>query len=475
MKSKVTFVFISIFLILSGLVIPAGLQSQTVPNSGFEDWTTISFFEEPSGYLTTNFQSYLMLGEANVSKTIDACSGNYAVKLETVGNGTETIPGGIFIGIPGSSGIAGGIPYTGHPSQVSFCMKHNLNQGDTGAMMIIFKSMGIPVGTAYASFYDSSANYENWVVDINWLPILIPDSVMFVFFSSMPDQTSGSGSVVYLDNIVFVGSSQQLPNNDFENWENIASEEPDFWFTSNTFTLFGTGPSIEKSTDAFEGNYSVQITNQASIGGDTMSFITNGQIGENGPSGGSPVLLNPDYFSFYYKYSPVGPDTALAMGILWRNDGTGPVVLDSVIMKLPAQASWTFTQVQFNYPGLPPADTVTIAFAAGNMVEENSYLGLGSELKVDNVEVVPEPFAITDPPAQFFSIYPNPAIDNIIVGEGQGQTLRIQILTVEGNLIRTILCKPGSHVDIADLQPGCYLYQVLSGTTHIKGKFIKIH
>ncbi|MCF8234974.1 MAG: hypothetical protein K9G67_08120 [Bacteroidales bacterium] len=47
------------------------------------------------------------------------------------------------------------------------------------------------------------------------------------------------------------------------------------------------------------------------VGGDISGVVTHGTFFEDGPVGGLPVNLNPQMLTGYYKYYPVGPDTAL--------------------------------------------------------------------------------------------------------------------------------------------------------------------
>ncbi|MHC1706686.1 MAG: T9SS type A sorting domain-containing protein [Bacteroidales bacterium] len=451
-------------------------NAQQVLNSSFEDWTLLTLFEEPTGFITTNFQSFLTTGQPNVSRSTDACNGNYALRLETVSFGSEMIPGGIFIGAPGPDGIAGGIPYTGHPEQVQICLRHDLNPGDTGAMMVIFKTNGWPVGTAFFQFYDSVPIYNYWVINIDWVPDIMPDSVMFVFFTTMPDMTFSPGSVAYLDEILMLGATEQLPNNDFENWNDLISEEPDHWYTSNAYTLMGSGPSIEKSTDHFDGQYSVKLINKVSVGGDTISFITNGIIGENGPAGGSPVTQNPSHYSFYYKYQPVGNDSALAMGVLWAWNPllNHSVILDSVMIQLTAQSTWTYQELNFNYTQFPLADTITIAFAAGNINDYGPGVELGSTLWVDKVKVEYGPIGMPEPEDGEIRLFPNPVTDKLSFSGLPARGQRIEVLSLDGKLLRSFTYAPGVTFDLSDLGPGCYIFRIVSGSSVSTGKFVKL-
>ncbi|MCX6273502.1 MAG: T9SS type A sorting domain-containing protein [Bacteroidetes bacterium] len=471
-----TITFFSLLLLFISVESPA----QQVPNNSFENWTSVSFFEEPAGYQTTNFQAFLTIGTPVVTKTTDACDGNYALKMETMGNGADNIPGGVFLGNPGPDGIQGGIPYTDHPDSLKFCLKYDMMDFDTGVLMIFFKFMGLPIGIATYTFYGSQPVYTTVALEIGWVPEMIPDSAAFIMFCSSPDLFPSPGSVAYLDNLQLTGGVTQLPNSSFENWLNIGSEEPDFWVTSNPFTMTGSGVSAEKSTDHVDGLYSLKLINQISIGEDTMSFATNGNIAGAGPAGGSPVSQNPENFSFHYKYSPAGIDTAFAMGMLWRNDQVNGVtiLLDSVLIKLPAQGVWTYVEVPFSYAAFPWADTVTIAFAAGNVVDDYGSPSLGSALWIDQVQLAYGPVGINNTDPATNRVFPNPVSDVLRINQPFQEMVTIEICSMEGKLMYSIRLnqagQPILKADISDLPAGQYIYRVITTGSVTSGKFIKI-
>lgn len=467
----------SVTLLLAWFFLSLTAFSQQLINHSFESWSTLSFFKEPVGYHTTNFQSFLTTGYPNVMRVTDSYSGTYAAMMQTIDGNGELIPAGIFIGNPGPYWISGGIPYSDIPDTLSFWAKYNIYTDDTAQLMLIFKYNGNPMGFASAKLTGISAAYTNIRVKIDWFrPQLNPDTLCFIVLSSLPDLSPANGSYIIIDKIELLHATQQLPNPDFENWLDLESEEPDGWFTSNLYSMFGSGASASKSTDHIDGLYSVQLTNAIMIGGDTISFITNGMIGDNGPSGGTPISQNPLKMTFYYKYEPVGADTAIAMGILWKFD-PGPgvaIILDSVQLKLQAAATWTYHEMIFNYAGFPPADTVTIAFSAGNIGEDGNYVGLGSNLWIDNLILEYGPIGMTEVEKSPARLFPNPVKDQIALGGNEMGPVTIEMYTSEGKLLKTINIIPGSHANVSDLPSGQYLYRIISEMSVVRGKFVKL-
>ena len=172
---------------------------------------------------------------------------------------------------------------------------------------------GAPLGICFIPFTGTQNGYEEFSAPIQWLiPIISPDTIVTAIISSTLFNMPIPGSILTVDNIHFIGASTPYPNGDFENWVEYSAEEPDNWFTSNVFSFSVGETPVTKTDDSYEGNYAIRIENTLTLWDDTLGFITNGTFGEDGPIGGMPIDSIPDLLSGYYKYSPVGPDTAIA-------------------------------------------------------------------------------------------------------------------------------------------------------------------
>ena len=147
--------------------------------------------------------------------------------------------------------------------------------------------------------------------------------------------------------------------------------------------------SATKTTDSHSGSYALQLQNVVTMWNDTTGYITNGTMGSSGPTGGTPLTQNPDTLSFYYKYSPVGHDTAILYVFTTSYDTithtSSPV--EVYLLKLPAQSNYTKMTVPFYYAGFPPVDTINLTFCSGNIINTNAWVGLGSTLKVDDINL----------------------------------------------------------------------------------------
>ncbi|MCF8374662.1 MAG: T9SS type A sorting domain-containing protein [Bacteroidales bacterium] len=472
-----------IFLLLALCTgITAFLNAQLVPNGSFEDWTTQTMFDEPDSFMTTNMQAYFTFGVHNVSKTTDCHGGNYAIRLETMQAGQDVIPGGVFIGMPGEGGIGGGIPYSGVPDSVHVWAKYSISTGDTAMMAVFFKSNSDVIAISFLQFIGDQNSYALERSPVTWFTWGIPDSVSMVAFSSSPDNSTGAGSVLFLDDIALTGTPQQLPNNGFENWANLAYEDPEYWMSSNFISISGGGVSVSKSSDHYHGSFSLKLETTLTAWDDSISFITNGHIGESGPAGGIPISDVPDKFTFYYKSTPIGADSSVAGAWLFYYDpGLDSVItLEEIFVTLPPATDWTYFEVPFTYTGPEIPDTLNIAFSASHIEETGGEISLGSVMYVDKVELVPT-ISIDEIGSQSAGkllISPNPASDfvNIWFSGGKSSLATIAVYNAFGaRLIESVISNADGcfRLNTSEFAPGIYIINAYSEKDVFVGKFVK--
>lgn len=457
------------------------LNAQTVPNGGFENWATEYYFDEPNFGLTSNLQSYYSTFTGNVQKSSDAYAGSYAARLVTVSNNTDTIPGLIFLGTPNGPNLQGGIPINVRPDSLKCYAKFNIQPNDTAYIVIAFKKFGIstPVGGVQLVFTGVQNNYQAYTAAINWVDATtVPDSLVGFFSSSSinAQYPPVPGSELLLDNIGFTGVVG-APSTNFETWNTIESLEPVDWWTPN-FILINQAPCVTQSTDAHSGQYALSIKNVVGNFGDTLGFATNGYFGTNDFSGGMGISQNPVKVTGYYKYAPVGPDTALVGIFISKFDPLFGVSvrLDSMLIKLPAASNYTYFELPLNYNGWPVADTLNITFVAGNFINDSSLLIPGSVLLVDDIEVLFNPVSVQDFTFEnTWQVYPNPAQNVIYIKLPKGEfNQTFKLYDAKGALVFEGNCQYQdgmiASIDISEVPQGLYFYQILNGTSLQKGK-----
>lgn len=471
-------------LVLVFCTISFSLFAQSIPNSSFENWSQQTYYDDLDQFTTSNPLTYVATETANVTKTTDAHSGNFAAKMETIGSAGGPIPGAVFIGQIGEGNINGGVPFIERPDSIKGFAKYDVQAMDTAYVAVLFKVFGAPIGICFIQFTGAQNEWEEFSAPISWLvPVLPPDTMATGIVSSTIFSQPISGSSITVDDVHFTGITTPYPNGGFEDWTELSGEEPDEWFSSNVFTIGSSGSSVVKTEDSYEGTYASKLESMLTIIDDTLAFVSNGQLGDDGPIGGMPVDNIPDKLSGYYKYIPDGPDTALVGVTLYKyNDNTGATtVLDEVILKLPAASEYTAFELPVFYDQYPLPDTANIIFSAGNIDNDSSYYGLGSILFVDALEITykPLPTGIAKKLTKDdYKTYPNPAIDklNFEFTEAFQGDVDITILNLLGKseLQETIIAQKSESfsLNISKLESGIYFYRVKnSGTEEFTGKF----
>jgi len=458
--------------------------AQSIPNSGFENWSYKTFYEDPDLFYSTNVFSYALMGEPNVTKTTESQSGNYAVRLETVATSDGSVAGAIFIGELGEDGIYGGIPYTERPDSLKGYARYDITDGDTAYVLALFKKFGAPLGICFIRFTGTQTEYESFSAPVQWLiPIISPDTLATAVLSSTMFGQPVPGSMIIVDNIQFTGASAPYPNGDFEQWNEYSAEEPDDWFSSNVFSIAAGGTAVTKTEDSYEGNYAVRIENTLTLWDDTLGFITNGHFGEDGPFGGMPVDSIPDKLSGYYKYVPVGNDTAMAgISLFYYNENSGitELLAENIISLLPTD-NYTYFEIPVDYFSLPEPDTANFAFAAGNVDNDSAYVGLGSVLYIDALEITYKPHIVgidNNITETNHKVYPNPASEKLFfeVYDLLDEEISLTIVNSQGKVVCRNEFKPSEKqqigVDVSGLPGGIYYYNFSIKDKNYNGKLI---
>jgi len=447
---------------------------QNIPNSNFENWTTSTFFQEPQGFGTSNIQSYMRTQTGNVTKSTDSHNGNFAAKMETKIVGLDTIFAILTNGNLGQGGLSGGIPYTTRVDSVKFSAKFNLLAGDTATMLALFKYSGNIIGVASTNFQASSSSYINYSTAVQWFAPYpaVPDSMLFVLFSSNPGKNPVNGSYIIVDDVKL--GNTLMPHGDFETWLNKSVEDADNWNSFNIISLLYPPAYAVKTTDAYSGTYALKITTTLfNDNQDTIAHVTNGRIMSDDFSGGIYVPQNPSKVSGYYKYTPVGNDSALvALRAFGFNNQANYSNLDNSILKLGAASTYTYFEIHLTYLGYPRIDTLGIAFASSNIYDNRPNVHAGSVLIIDSLNIEFAPLGIAEDYQQSnLKVYPNPASSKIFFElDNNLKNSSIKVFDVQGKIIKSENITD-NYLDVSDLVNGIYFYQISNNQELSQGKF----
>lgn len=460
------------------LLLPAISQAQLLQNNSFENWTNGAIWEDPTPYSTSNSIAYILNGAPNVTKTTDFHGGNYAIRLETV-SGTAAYA---TIGNFGAS-LSNGMAFAHKPDSVVGYAKFNLLNNDTGAMIIVFKKFGSPIGFVQKQISGSLPNYTRFSLPTG-LSLLTPDTVLIFMITSL-NGNGTPGSFVQLDDVSFVGSNPgNFPDGAFEIWSAFSLEEPDNWTSSNSFTALGGGSlSVDKSTAAYSGTYAAHISTQySSLFNGLISFLITANFGQNNHMTHELAAQNIRKVVGYYKYTPVGNDTAEAVINFTKSIGGLNVTVDSFAIQLPTASTYTAFQIDIDSILAGAPDSMWIGFTSSNLDGDSTTVHQGSQLWIDDVDFV-FPTGIAIPMNEFFShftVYPNPSDGNIslsfnLLNEGD---IKIHLYNNAGVEIKNYALenldegKQNFSPDMDDLNSGVYYFGVESNGKTEMHKFI---
>lgn len=473
------------FTLFAVSCISIAAMAQQPQNGGFEIWTGSTLYMDAPSYVGTGQQSYFATGAGNVFSIPSPVQGLGAAHLETVTDGNDTIPGGLFHGIPSGNGFLGGSAYTEQPDSLVFWANHNVMTGDTAQVIVALEFMNNVFGFALAPLTGNSGGWVRYSFPFAYQFPISPDSLGLIISSSNLLGGYGvPGSVLEIDSIALVGATQQVPNPFFEIWTSAIVNEPNDWYTLNFGNIYDGNYSVTQETSApYMGLSACRIRTTIAEWGDTIGYITNGNFnGPNGPGGGMAVYQNPSKITGYYKFIPVGNDTGLAGGWSTRWDviGDSAMTVEEALILLPAASSWTYFEINFAYNGFPNPDTLAIAFASSNFEGNPALIGVGSELYLDEIGVSYYPLGITDDHSSVVSVFPNPATRfiNVRLEEISAGENTFSIYDSQGKLVKSAQIVNGGQsgfytMELSELPAGTYVWEIVGADGKTSSTFVK--
>lgn len=182
-----------------------GVLPAPLPNSNFEDWTSVTV-ENPNNWYSFN---YLLanIGITPITKASPGNSGSYAISMETILINQDTIPGFISVGevnIESDNSPFGKIPYTASPVTGSFYYKYFPSGSDQGQVQLAFYKNGNPIA-GWSQPINSASTFQLATYNFNLAES--PDSILLVFASG-----NQPGSKLYIDDVSFSGGDVSVQN-----------------------------------------------------------------------------------------------------------------------------------------------------------------------------------------------------------------------------------------------------------------------
>ncbi len=210
--------------------------AQTPVNPGFENWTNVIIFNEPTGYVSSNYASIILgsggLPRANVFKSTTKHTGTYSAKLESYAQnaGDSTgIPGIMITGVLdlANTTIKPGFPYAGRPAEFKGFYKYAQGVSpDSGiATVSLMKSNAVTgnsdvVGVGFVVL-NNSANFKEFSTPILYTSNEIPDTAIIIISTTSTFSLDTSellnapvGTVLYIDDLSFFGNASGVESID---------------------------------------------------------------------------------------------------------------------------------------------------------------------------------------------------------------------------------------------------------------------
>ncbi len=464
---QLTLVFFAI-LLLSDL--SKAQIVRAVPNGNFNTWDSVSFDNLDSPWITSNAECIAYTGNPNVTK-VTGLSGQ-AVHLQTYVGNNDTVPGEIL----NFDGYINGTPYTQSPSGFTGYYRCNINTHDTGYLTIGFIKNQDVYYQKIVPFYGNASSFTRFNIVID-LPFP-PDSVTI-------DAVSGNlanskyitnGSWLELDDLSFTGSgiSQQLIDGNFDTWTTKSNDLPVGWH-SPPAVFPNSENGISRAVGRNPGTYCLKMVEEPFPGNFGLPQLTSGIFPQTAVAitGGQPYQQIIDTLTGYYKYTPVGNDSAGIFINLQKDGGSYLQPLPGIVFG-PAK-SWTYFQFPIISPITP--DTMRIDIYSSFLYPP----GGGSAFYLDNLQLKSQPLASIlsfSKPDFGISAFPDPAQNqlNIRFGGTVPSEFGLKIYNSEGCLLIDNQFNSGSStitIPINQLSAGLYFYEVSVNGSTVRNKFVK--
>jgi len=158
-------------LVLVGFLFFNAKAQDTIPNSGFEAWT--SPFDAMYWQSTNDL---LPPGTINCYQNSNSVEGEYSMQLKTIDLSGMPVPGVITLGTIDINNSYGGIPFTGKPIALKGFMMHN-SSGDQILIGIEFLKNGNQIGGGLLTTSDSIPDFTEFVISIDFTSNENPDTL----------------------------------------------------------------------------------------------------------------------------------------------------------------------------------------------------------------------------------------------------------------------------------------------------------
>lgn len=414
---------------------------QSIPNFNFELWDQLSDQILNNWYNTGNVEP--------------ATSYNATTAVELQGNQNDGV-GAILYGIPGQSGLEGGIPFTTRPDSLHYYAKYDIALGDSAIVLLMLKNNGTPIAFhQWKIGGNSGGNFDYISFPIEYSSSLFPDSLILGFTSSDPFSGSANpASIMIIDDVFFYGTTENVPNNNMESWSTETRNKATSWVSADDFYNSSSTYMVEQVTDSYSGDYAVKVNNLSQENIEFGRLRVGDSLNNWLPA--FDVNYNHEKLFGFLKFIPDAGDTLFARIAMFENE---------------VQVGWgelQFTTPILNYTmfELPIQYFVMGAIADSCLIEFSIYKNNGgspgnSNFILDNLSfdaVLAPNLNVEEIAVNEVKLFPNPTNGPITIQFSQIPTEEIEVLVVDFNgriLSKEILQMSDNviHIDLSNIEP----------------------
>ena len=208
--------FTIILTVLIALTIKLNAQ---IPNNGFENWTTIGSYENPTGWATSNSLSAGTFYSCTKSTDHYPVNvGSYSIRLENNTSLTQ-LTGGYGMAITDTMAypFKPAFPIVGSPTSLCGYYKYNAFNNDSMFIRIVFFNNSVMLG--YNTFITgiTTAAWTSFILPLTYPTADSATMYFSAFYPSGPTDGPNGNSILYVDNLSFNNLINSVSKNPSEN------------------------------------------------------------------------------------------------------------------------------------------------------------------------------------------------------------------------------------------------------------------
>ncbi len=189
-----------------------------IPNSSFENWTTVGAYSVPDGWGTMNNTTAVVGATYTATKGTPGSPGNSYLKLTSKTVFTSVVNGIAVSGLLDSTTMTpkSGFAFNQRPTSLTGKWQHMIYGTSQGSIKITFTrwdtgmNMRMPVGSGSVNLSGMAMSWANFSIPITYGDANMPDTCIIVLKASGTNPTNND--YLWVDNLAFGGLTTGIKN-----------------------------------------------------------------------------------------------------------------------------------------------------------------------------------------------------------------------------------------------------------------------